>query len=111
VSISWSGWVRHVGSRRIGGSCIEVALEGVEAVTPEAAVGREPVVERCQWCRFHRVQAALCVPAYGHQAGFPQHSQVLGCPRLAEPEPLDQFVHRPRSLQQEIEQSSPVRVS
>lgn len=85
-------------------------LEGVEALAPERPVGLQPPVDLGQGLGLQGIEASLGVDADPDEPGVPQHPQVLGHARLAEPEPGHQLVHRPLALAQQVEDVAAVRL-
>src|SRR5215469_14522683 len=70
-------------------------LEALQAVGPELG---EEVPQRGEPLRAHHVQAPLAVRADRHQAGVPEHLQVLGNGLLGDVEPLGDLVDRARPV-------------
>src|SRR4051794_6074762 len=82
---------------------VEVALEGVEAVRPQAAVRREPRVDLRERLRAQLVPAPLRVLANADEAAVAQDPEVLRHPRLAEPELVHELADGSRALEQQVE--------
>jgi len=56
---------------------IKVAFESIDVSGPEAAELSQPSIHLLKWFRFQSVETALCVDRRFHEAGVPQHAQVL----------------------------------
>jgi hypothetical protein len=63
---------------------VEVAREGVEMMCPQAAVRLEPAVERLERTALEAIHPMLGGDSARHEAGRPQHLQVLGDGGLAD---------------------------
>src|SRR5882757_788543 len=54
---------------------VEMTLEGVKMLCPQATVRREPLVQRLQGTRLDPIDALLGGDPAGYEAGFTQHLQ------------------------------------
>ena len=77
--------------------------ESVEGPAPERPVRRQPLVELDEWCRLQPVEPTSAVDPHLHEAGVPEHAQVLGDRWLAEAQPVDQVADGALPVTQEIE--------
>ena len=56
---------------------VEVAFERIYVSGPEPTEWSQPGIHLLKWFRSQSVESALCIHCGFHEAGFPQHSQVL----------------------------------
>ena len=89
---------------------VEVPLEVVEAAGPQQAVGLEPVVELDEGGGPQAVEPAVGIGAYVHEAGLPQHLQLLGDGGLGQPDGVDDRTGRLLAVAQEVEDRPPPRL-
>jgi hypothetical protein len=80
-----------------------MALQGVEPLRPEAAVGSEPRVDLGEGSGVELVPPLLRLLADAHEAGVAQHAQVLGHPGLADPEGVHQLAHGSVAIAEQVE--------
>ena len=85
---------------------VEVAFEGVEPGGPRAPVRGEPGVHLGERFEAQFVDAALRLHAGPDEPGVAQYPQVLGRPGLREPKGLDEFAHRARALQKQVQDAA-----
>src|SRR5215213_8140917 len=88
---------------------IEMGLQGIQPLRPEATVGRQPGIDFRQPRRPQPVAAMLPVDPRGHQVRLPQHAQMLGDGWLTEREALDQFADAALTLAQLVQNAAAVR--
>jgi hypothetical protein len=69
-----------------------MVTEGIEALLPKLAIGRQPGVEVGERAGVDLVHAPLRLRPDAHQAGLAQHAQMLRGPRLAEAQGRDELV-------------------
>src|SRR5437763_34825 len=89
---------------------VEVALQGVQALGPEASIRIEPRVELLERLAVELIDPALPVGARADEARLAQHPQVLRGAGLAQAEPFDELAHRPGPLPQQLEHLPPVGI-
>jgi hypothetical protein len=87
---------------------VQVAFEHVEALAPQRAVGRQPVVDFAQWVEPQPVYATLGIHAGLDEAGLTQHAQVLRDGRLAHRQQLDELSHGSCAAAEEVEDAASV---
>jgi hypothetical protein len=63
---------------------VEVALQPIEAMAPQRAIGRQPVVDLAQLLRPQPIDPPLRVDARVNEPGLTQHAQVFRDRRLTE---------------------------
>jgi hypothetical protein len=85
---------------------VQLALEGVQAPPPHAAVRVEPGVHLDERLGLQLVPPPLGVLADADEPCLPQDAQVLGGARLAEAETLDELTDRARLFAEEIENAA-----
>src|SRR5678815_5680628 len=57
---------------------VQVSLQSIDVLRPEAPEGTEPFVELHERLRSQSIEAPLCFDPRFHQARLSQHPQVLG---------------------------------
>src|SRR5262244_957209 len=82
-------------------------LQALQAVGPELG---EEVPQRGEPLRAHHVEAPLAVRADRHQAGVPEHLQVLGDGLLGDVELLGDLVDRARPVAYQPQDVTPARL-
>lgn len=85
-------------------------FEGVETISPQPPVWREPGVDLDQRLGTQLVPPPLGIPADPHQTGLAQHPQMLGRAGLGQPEPVGELANHTRALQQQIQDPPPGRL-
>src|SRR6476469_6440838 len=73
---------------------LRVLVQPVEALVPEPLEPAGPLVNRSQSAGVEAVQPLLAGLAIPHQPDLAEHPQVLGGPRLGDPQLLGQLGHR-----------------
>src|SRR5215212_1925153 len=97
--------VRYPGSHLL---LIQMGLQGIQPLRPEAAVGREPGIDFSQPRWLQPVAAMLFVDPRGHQVRLPQHAQMLGDCGLTQREALDQLADAALTLAQLVQDAAAV---
>ena len=87
-----------------------MTTERVEPGVPKGSIGREPGIELDERARFDLVHAPLGLDADADQPRITQDTQMLGRPRLREPECLHELPDRPWPLEQQFERGPPVGI-
>ena len=82
---------------------VQVSLQGVDVLRPEAPEGDQPGVQLHQRFRSQSIQAPLGFDARLHEPALPQHAQVLGDRGLLQSKlPLD-LTHRALGREQQAQ--------
>jgi hypothetical protein len=89
---------------------LQASFECVQTAGPVRPVRLEPPIDLGERLRPQAVPAPPAVRPDVHQAGLPQHPEVLRDPGLAEVQPSDEVVDRPLLASQEVEDLSARRL-
>jgi hypothetical protein len=89
---------------------LDVHVEPVEALVPEALEAADPFVDRAQPAGVETVEALFADLAVAHEPDFSQHPEVFRRSRLRHPEFLCQSGHRLLTASQQDQDLTPLRL-
>jgi hypothetical protein len=90
---------------------LEVALEAIESVFPQAPVRRDPCIDLAESIRPKPVHTPLGIDADVDKAGIAEHAEVLRDRGLAHGQLLDELPDGPFAIAQQVEDAAAVRFS